>query len=267
MINIEEDILKAVENLYSIELVAYNREVNLPGTVYPGTILKRHEFGENIIWDQYDNQLAVGALYYNQDEIPLKELTEQFEEDFIRKGLDFTRAKPLPHVFAPFIFYRPIQYKKHPCRLICSWNFMHNAWHISMDTIIPSKTWREEQSNMILLYKKILKAKRYYNNNLGNFIDRERASQYESMKQIYSTVKGLNVKYDELNDLGVEHVNYKIEVINGNKTYLLSGEWLFFGIARVICSDLNEGLNKNIFHIKEEVFLETTGLLFPKELI
>jgi hypothetical protein len=97
--------------------------------------------------------------------------------------------------------------------------------------------------------------KRYYNENFKvfNVLTRTGAKQFQTIQEVYDTVKTFNGNYHSLNDLGVEWTNYTIIV----GEFRLTDVWASLAEASLICDGLNAGLNKPIFKIKENIFLES----------
>lgn len=151
MNDMEENILKVIErNKDIISLIPYDPKVNLPDTITPNTVLKFFENEECIQWDSYNKHLLNAGLYYDHNDPPIKELIESFLNEVKSREYELFKAKPLPHIPSSFIFYRPVKifYNGYtfPARLISSWSHSHQAFYITLDTVIPIKTWREEKS-------------------------------------------------------------------------------------------------------------------------
>lgn len=106
---------------------------------------------------------------------------------------------------------------------------------------------------MILLYNKITNTKRYYSAGKFDKFAKADATQFKNIEEIYELVKTLNVNYDSLCDLGVEWVKYIITV----KDQRLANTWFSLEEASKVRDELNDGLNKPIFEIEEDIFLDT----------
>lgn len=114
---------------------------------------------------------------------------------------------------------------------------------------------------MILLYIKTNNTKQYFNRNYRTYsLIKTDATQFNTIQEVYDTVKTFNGSYDLLNDLGVEWVNYTITV----RGFRLTDVWPSFKEASLICDGLNAGLNIPIFKIKENISLES---FFMKDFI
>jgi hypothetical protein len=145
MKEIEEAILKEVDRLKDIiKLVPYDLKVNFPNMVTPGTILNFYDDDHIILRKVYDKQLASVAIFFNQLDIPLIELIDNFLDEVKKRELDLKYAKPLPHLDYSFVFYRPVLINHCPARLICSYDLCNQGWRLSLDTIIPGRTWRDD---------------------------------------------------------------------------------------------------------------------------
>jgi len=115
---------------------------------------------------------------------------------------------------------------------------------------------------MILLYKNVNNIKRYYNENFRvfNVLTRTGARQFNTIQEVYDTVKTFNGSYNSLNDLGVEWINYTITVGD----FRLTDVWSSLEEASLICEGLNTGLNIKIFKIKENITLDTQAFLMKE---
>jgi hypothetical protein len=144
----EETILQAIMRHKDIvQLVPYDPKVNLPGTVTPGTVLIFELFNNNYNYKEYslyNDQLVSTAIFFDQQNIPLIELIDNFIENIKIRSLELKFARPLPHINYPHLFYRPVLINECPARLICGYDMQYQNSRMTLDTIMPSKTWRND---------------------------------------------------------------------------------------------------------------------------
>jgi hypothetical protein len=154
MKEIENPILNVINNIrYNnpelIKLVDFDPQIPLLDTVIPGTVINFEIIDSfsavNLEHKLYAKQLISSAIFWDQINPPVRELIDGFIDEISKKDLDLSYARPLPHINCSTIFYRPVKINNYPARLICSYSLMNQAWYMTLDTIIPSKTWRENK--------------------------------------------------------------------------------------------------------------------------
>ncbi len=130
-----------------IQLVPYDPKVNFPDTVTRDSVFKFYENDQYIEWDQYDKHIGIVCLFDDDNKnIPIVKLVENFLFEAKIRNLDLSKAKPLPHLNWSHVFYSPVLIKKIiPVRLIISYSIRDQANLMSLDTIISTKSWREEK--------------------------------------------------------------------------------------------------------------------------
>lgn len=130
-----------------IQLIPYDPKVNFPNTVTPGTVLNFEIFNNNYNYKEYslyNDQLVSTAIFFDQQNVPLIELINNFIENIKIRNLELRFARPLPHFNYSRIFYRPVRINDCPARLICGYDYQYQNWKMTLDTIIPTKTWRDD---------------------------------------------------------------------------------------------------------------------------
>ncbi len=142
---INEHIEKAIQDCPLIKILSYDPKSNFPETISPGTIIKVIDNPEYIEWSQYDNYISAYALWYDQFDVPIKDLVEKFL--YSCKDIDLNKIRFLPHINWSGVIYYPVLIKdKIPARLICTYRVDSAAYQMSLDAIVASKTWREEKA-------------------------------------------------------------------------------------------------------------------------
>ncbi len=105
---------------------------------------------------------------------------------------------------------------------------------------------------MIYLYMKIDNDKYYYNKETTTFVvDKLKATLFHSIQDISNVIRDNKYIYDFINRLSYEYISYWIYV--KDSPYSLGNEWESLEETIKICDRLNEGLNKKVFCIQENI--------------
>jgi hypothetical protein len=108
---------------------------------------------------------------------------------------------------------------------------------------------------MYLLFQEISGKKFYYDKVRRYFVERESASPFNSLNELYDIAKNIFRHYDGINDLGAEYISYTVHVNISDKKYTLSDTWYYKEEADKVCAILNSGLNKTVFVASENLVL------------